>query len=265
MSFTDSPSTSTDTASKSAEQVRALVDDRRRRRPSCRAATAQGRAHAGRQLARAERLGHVVVGAGVEPGHAFALAGAGRHHDDRHRRRGRALPQDAAHLQPAQHRDIQVEQHQVGRLFGARLERRVAAGDQLDLDVAAALERVADEVGDVLLVFDDQHAAAAAARHRYRPGGAARPGAPHCWVWSPGTVSARMSGRIGVIGVSLRLHRLTLAPPDCRAVTRPLILGYAKTGNRCTFGRMRVDDFSLINASVAIPLIPPASTREGVG
>ena len=38
---------------------------------------------------------------------------------------------------------VQVEQHEVGRLLGAGLQGGVAAGDQFHLDVAAALERVA--------------------------------------------------------------------------------------------------------------------------
>ena len=39
-----------------------------------------------------------------------------------------------------------------------RLQRGVAAADDLGFGVAAAFERVLDEAGDVLLVFDDEDA-----------------------------------------------------------------------------------------------------------
>ena len=131
-----------------------------------RSAAAQGRPHARRQLAHAEGLGHVVVGAGIEPDDTVALAGARRQHDDGHGGRRGALAQDAAHFEAVQHRQIQVEHHQVGRQLGGGLQCGVAAGHGFDFDVAAALERVLDEVGDVLLVVDDEHAAAPGARHR---------------------------------------------------------------------------------------------------
>ena len=44
-----------------------------------------------------------------------------------------------------------------GRPIQHMLERDVAGSDRLGLDVAAALERVLDEPGDILLVFDDEH------------------------------------------------------------------------------------------------------------
>ena len=53
-------------------------------------------AQAGQQLVHAERLGHVVVGPGVERRHLVALAVAHREHDDRHR---------APAAQPADHVD----------------------------------------------------------------------------------------------------------------------------------------------------------------
>ncbi len=45
-----------------------------------------------------------------------------------------------------------------GLLVADGLERRVAARDDVDLGVAAALQRVLDELGDIGLVFDDQNA-----------------------------------------------------------------------------------------------------------
>ena len=59
-------------------------------------AMAQGGAQAGHQLVGAERLGDIVVGAGVERGDLGRLVAAARQHDDRHRRAladaGRSTP-----------------------------------------------------------------------------------------------------------------------------------------------------------------------------
>jgi hypothetical protein len=48
-----------------------------------RGSPADGGAQAGEQLVHAERLGHVVVGAGVERGHLLGLLAPGGQHDDR--------------------------------------------------------------------------------------------------------------------------------------------------------------------------------------
>ena len=45
-----------------------------------------------------------------------------------------------------------------GAPLGDRLQRGVAGADDLRVGVAAALERVLDQAGDVLLVFDDEDA-----------------------------------------------------------------------------------------------------------
>ena len=62
------------------------------------------RADARRELAQAERLGDVVVGAEVQPGHPIGLARARGEHDDRHARRGRTSAQDPADLDSTQDR-----------------------------------------------------------------------------------------------------------------------------------------------------------------
>ena len=121
-------------------------------------AAAEHRADARRELAQAERLGDVVVGAEVETGDAVRLACPGRQHDDRQRRRGRPRPQEAADLGAVQDRQIQVEDQQVRRRVADRPEGRVAGRDDVDAGVALALERVLDELGDVDFVFDDQDA-----------------------------------------------------------------------------------------------------------
>ena len=46
---------------------------------------------------------------------------------------------------------------EIGRLFGDRLQRGVARSDDFRLGFAAAFERVLDEAGDVLFVFDDEY------------------------------------------------------------------------------------------------------------
>ena len=69
---------------------------------------------------------------------------------------GRPRAKQSADFEAAQHRQVEIEQDQIGRLCRRRLERGIAAGDDLDVDVAAALERVLDELGDVVFVFDDE-------------------------------------------------------------------------------------------------------------
>ena len=69
----------------------------------------------------------------------------------------RARAQDAADLEAVQHRQIEVQDDQVGRLIDHRLERGVAARHHVDNRVAIAFERVFDQTGDVLFVFDDQN------------------------------------------------------------------------------------------------------------
>src|SRR5206468_3048277 len=109
------------------------------------------------QLARAERLGQVVVGPDLEP---VDLVGLGRprgQHQDRHRRVHPHAPHD---LEPVQLRHHQVEDHQVGNV-GHRLgERVLAVTGGYDL-VALPLEQEGNQVTDVLVVVCDQYA-----RHR---------------------------------------------------------------------------------------------------
>ena len=75
-------------------------------------------------------------------------------------RRGRARPQQPAHVQAVQHRQVQVENDEVRRLFGGEPERLVAAGRDLDRQLAAPLQGVANQAGDIPLVFDDEHSRA---------------------------------------------------------------------------------------------------------
>ena len=81
--------------------------------------SAQRRAEPGEELVHAERLGDVVVGAGVEGGDLVGLAFAHREHDDRHV--GPAA-QAADHLDAVDAGQAEVEDDEVGVL--ARGERR---------------------------------------------------------------------------------------------------------------------------------------------
>ena len=94
----------------------------------------------------------------LEAGHAIVFAGPRRQHDDRHVRHVGARSQDPADLEAAEDRQVEVEDDQIGRPLGDGLQRGVAGADDLGLGVAAALERVLDESGDVVLVFDDEDA-----------------------------------------------------------------------------------------------------------
>ena len=80
-----------------------------------RAGPAQDGLHPQGELPRAERLGHVVVGAALKPQHPVALLAERGQHDHRQRRPGvPPLAQAPADLQAADSRQHQVEHHQIG-------------------------------------------------------------------------------------------------------------------------------------------------------
>src|SRR5207244_398624 len=109
-------------------------------------------AHAGHQLARAERLRHVVVAAELEPEDTVDLLVLRGEKDDRHLR---AAPQPPADLGAVELRHHDVEDDQVGRLAGEALERLLAVGG-LDGAEAGLLEREDDDLADMGVVVDDQ-------------------------------------------------------------------------------------------------------------
>jgi hypothetical protein len=73
----------------------------------------QQRAHPRHQFLHAERLGHVVVGAGIERGDFLAFVGAHGQHDHRHLR---PLAQARQHLMAVEVGQAEVEDHQVGAM-----------------------------------------------------------------------------------------------------------------------------------------------------
>ena len=110
------------------------------------------RADPGDQLPRAERLGHVVVGAELEADERVRLVAARGEHHDRDRR-GR--PQPTRDVEPVEARQPEVEDDEVGMVPSRGLEggRTVAGDEHLE---ARPLEVVADELHDLGLVVDDQ-------------------------------------------------------------------------------------------------------------
>ena len=126
--------------------------DHLRRRARTSDATEDG-AHARDELVDAERLRHVVVGAGVEAADLVRLLRARRQHDDRHERRDATeLLADGVAVHVGQH---QIEDDGVGVLRAGELDAvlALARGDHAE---ALELEGIAEPHHDVGLVLDDQ-------------------------------------------------------------------------------------------------------------
>ncbi len=115
-------------------------------------AAAQHRPDAGHQLAVAERLGDVVVGAELQTDDLVDLGVPGGDHDDRH---GAALAQATADLGAGQAGHHQVEQDDVGAVALELGQPLLAVGSQEDLEPLLG-EHEAQGVPIALLVLDDQ-------------------------------------------------------------------------------------------------------------
>ena len=105
----------------------------------------------GEQLAGAERLGDVVVGAGVERRDLVPLLAPRREDDDRN---GRPLAQPADHVEAVHVGQAEIEDDDVG-LARAGLDDALRARRRLEEPVAVALERGAEEAPDLRLVLDE--------------------------------------------------------------------------------------------------------------
>ena len=106
------------------------------------------------QLGEGKRLDQIVIGTGVETGHAILKRVPCGEHEDR--RLDTALAQRLQDLQAVASGQRQVEQDDVERL-GVDPEERPLAGpldDDLEL---LALEPLAQGVGDLHFVFDDEN------------------------------------------------------------------------------------------------------------
>jgi hypothetical protein len=109
--------------------------------------------HPQHQLPRAERLGHVVVGAQLEAENAiFLLAERGEHHDGQ---LGRLTAEPPADLQTTEAGQHQVEDHDVGGTPGHRLQRLLTVAGHLD-QVARAVQVARHHVPHRHVVVDDQ-------------------------------------------------------------------------------------------------------------
>ena len=115
---------------------------------------AQHRAQAGEQLVDADRLRHVVVGAGVERRDLLPLLADRREHDHRCRAPGAQLTADVDAGPVGQH---EIEDHRLGRPHRRRGERRLRRVGRLDL-VAGAAQARPQRAQDLLLVVDDEDA-----------------------------------------------------------------------------------------------------------
>ena len=140
-------------------RVQGQVGDGQRRRPAWRAA-AQQRAQPREQLLTLERLDEVVVGTGVQALDAGLQRVAGGEHEDRHVV-GRAQP--AGHLDAVELGQPEVEDDEVGVERRRLAQRRLAVGGDAHL-VALQAQRALEDLGDLLVVLDDEHAWVAAGR-----------------------------------------------------------------------------------------------------
>src|SRR5262245_53481074 len=109
-------------------------------------------AHPGDELARAERLGDVVVGPELEPEELVELAVASGQDDDRGRPRRADRAGDLEAVEPG---ETEVEHDEVWLPDLHRLHRRRAVAGGEDRE-ARMLEVIARELDDLRLVIDDQ-------------------------------------------------------------------------------------------------------------
>ena len=122
---------------------------------AARRAAPQQRAHAGQQLLALERLDEIVVGADVQPLHARLQRVAGGEHQDR--RVVAVVAQALGDVDAVQPRQTEVQDDDV-RQEGVRLvEAAHAVAGELDL-VALEAQRALQDLRDLLVVLDDEHA-----------------------------------------------------------------------------------------------------------
>ena len=132
----------------------------------------------GQQLLGDERLGDVVVGAGLQARHDVVAVGLRGDDDDRHPAGG---PHAAHDVQPVDPRQPQVDEQHVRVLVLAEDQRLLAVG-RLEDAVPLVLQGVAQHQADLLVVLDDHHSLA---HGRYSTPTDARaapagPETPHC-------------------------------------------------------------------------------------
>jgi hypothetical protein len=143
-----------------ADGVRGDVElepvDSQHRFVACGSRSAQRRLQPRHELTRAERLGHVVVGAGLESAHLLLLLTDRRQDEDRHRRPLAQVASDLDAVAVGQH---QVEDRGVRRAHGGGVERLRGGGRRDDLEAGLA-QHDAQGAQDLRLVVADEHAGA---------------------------------------------------------------------------------------------------------
>ena len=164
------------------------------------AAAAQHGADAREQLARAERLGEVVVGAELEAHHAVGLFRAAGEHDDRNRR---FVAQRARERHAVLGLEPEIEHHEVDHLLGEHLAHGGAVGYRGHAQIVLP-EVVDDQLPDAWIVVDRQDDAA----------GPAWEGACGCSSWlrvtTGSVVRRRPTGRYrcNACGAGCKLHAI---------------------------------------------------------
>src|SRR5262252_8055282 len=118
-------------------------------------ATAEQRADTVKQLLRAERLCHVVVGSGLERARDVSLECARRQQDHRYPLGPRIGPKLSRHFDPVEPRHHQVENGERRPVLDRELERglTVAGAEHL---VPRGLEAILDERTQVGIVVADE-------------------------------------------------------------------------------------------------------------
>ncbi len=113
--------------------------------------------HARHQRHLVDRLGQILVGAGVEPGDHVRAVGFGGDQNDGHERQLRIGLEPAAHLDAVELRHHDVEQDEVGQMLRGGGERLLAVGGLQQL-IALRREPRHQDVAVGLVVVDDQNA-----------------------------------------------------------------------------------------------------------
>jgi hypothetical protein len=121
-----------------------------------RRAAAQHRLDARNELARGERLRHVVVGAGLEARDLVGLLASCRQHHDRYVARVGVAPQGAHQLEAAHVRQHPVDQDEVRAPVTDARERFLAVLGQHDV-AACPPQPEGNQVADRLFIFDDEY------------------------------------------------------------------------------------------------------------
>ncbi len=117
----------------------------------------QQRTGAGHQLANAERLGKVIVGAAFETEHLVAFFAPGGEHQDRHILVRALAAHGAADGNAVDARQHQVEDDQIERLRSGPHQRLMPVGNGLNLEAFEA-EVELNQLADMGFVFDDENA-----------------------------------------------------------------------------------------------------------